>query len=273
MFRRRDGTAPPGGPSPAASAFATSANARSFIERSASGETQVLQQHLAKMFAEAGEALAGALPGLAVRLQLLDHGVDPRALLVELVERGLAAGGLSGLHVVADCANGAASQKSPSSWYAFDAGTARFYVLDADWTDSNVGTSNLYGQDYLNHWSPGDAEYEWLRADLAAHPGGLKFATFHFPLHSDNATEASDTYLQGTSSLEGLLASNGVDMVFNGHAHIYERNVAVPGGLTRSSFGTNSSTATRPPGARQSGSARRNPSRAENSSFTAIRSA
>src|SRR5437899_9961806 len=34
-------------------------NMRSFIERSASGETQVLQQHLARMFAEAGEALAG----------------------------------------------------------------------------------------------------------------------------------------------------------------------------------------------------------------------
>ncbi|MBA7471797.1 hypothetical protein ES703_60519 [subsurface metagenome] len=34
------------------------ANARSFIERSAAGETQVLQQHLAKMFVEAGEALA-----------------------------------------------------------------------------------------------------------------------------------------------------------------------------------------------------------------------
>jgi uncharacterized membrane-anchored protein YjiN (DUF445 family) len=34
-------------------------NMRSFIERSASGETQVLQQHLARMFMEAGEALAG----------------------------------------------------------------------------------------------------------------------------------------------------------------------------------------------------------------------
>jgi uncharacterized membrane-anchored protein YjiN (DUF445 family) len=34
------------------------ANVRSFIERSASGETQVLQQHLARMFVEAGEALA-----------------------------------------------------------------------------------------------------------------------------------------------------------------------------------------------------------------------
>ncbi|WP_291688564.1 DUF445 family protein [Bradyrhizobium sp.] len=33
-------------------------NARSFIERSASGETQVLQQHLAGMFVKAGEALA-----------------------------------------------------------------------------------------------------------------------------------------------------------------------------------------------------------------------
>ena len=35
------------------------ANANSFIERSASGETQVLQHHLAGMFVAAGEALAG----------------------------------------------------------------------------------------------------------------------------------------------------------------------------------------------------------------------
>jgi uncharacterized membrane-anchored protein YjiN (DUF445 family) len=34
-------------------------NTRAFIERSASGETQVLQQHLAKMLTAAGEALAG----------------------------------------------------------------------------------------------------------------------------------------------------------------------------------------------------------------------
>jgi uncharacterized membrane-anchored protein YjiN (DUF445 family) len=35
------------------------ANARAFFERSASGETQVLQQHLVRMFMAAGEALAG----------------------------------------------------------------------------------------------------------------------------------------------------------------------------------------------------------------------
>ena len=127
--------------------------------------------------------------------------------------------------------SGAATASYPTAYYAFDVGPARFYVLDADWTDSNVGTSNLYGQDYLNHWSPGTAEYEWLKADLAAHPGGLKFASFHFPLHSDNATEASDTYLQGANSLEGLLASNGVDIAFNGHAHMYERNAPALGNM------------------------------------------
>ncbi|WP_027581724.1 DUF445 domain-containing protein [Bradyrhizobium sp. Ai1a-2] len=35
------------------------ANVKDFIERSASGETQVLQQYMARMFVEAGEALAG----------------------------------------------------------------------------------------------------------------------------------------------------------------------------------------------------------------------
>ena len=34
-------------------------NARSFFERSASGETQVLEQYLVRMFVTAGEALAG----------------------------------------------------------------------------------------------------------------------------------------------------------------------------------------------------------------------
>jgi hypothetical protein len=126
---------------------------------------------------------------------------------------------------------GATTTDYPTAYYAFTVGSARFYLLDADWSDGNVGTSTLYGQDYLNHWQPGDAEYEWLKADLAAHPGGLKFASFHFPLHSDNATEASDTYLQGANALEGLLASNGVDMVFNGHAHMYQRNKAALGNM------------------------------------------
>ena len=37
---------------------------------------------------------------------------------------------------------------------------------------------------------------------------------------------ASDAFLHGPDSLEGLLSRYGVDIAFNGHAHIYERNNA-----------------------------------------------
>ena len=63
-----------------------------------------------------------------------------------------------------------------------------------------------------------------LENDLRTHPSQLKFAFFHYPLYSSNASEPGDTYLQGANSLEGLLARYGVDIGFNGHAHNYTRN-------------------------------------------------
>ena len=123
------------------------------------------------------------------------------------------------------CLNGSTSASYPSAWYAFDAGVARFYILDAAWADSNVGTSSDYGLDAAYHWASGKAEYNWLAADLAAHPGGLKFAFFHYPLYSDKSDHSSDTFLQGPGSLERLLSNNGVNIAFNGHSHIYQRNI------------------------------------------------
>ena len=140
------------------------------------------------------------------------------------------------------CANGANSQKSPSSWYAFDAGVARVYVLSAVWSDSNTGTSTDYGMDYAYRWQHNSAEYQWLQNDLQTHPSQLKFAVFHYPLYSDNATEPSDTFLQGSNSLEGLLESNGVNMVFNGHAHLYQHNAAPPGGVVSYTSGGGGAT-------------------------------
>jgi calcineurin-like phosphoesterase family protein len=125
-------------------------------------------------------------------------------------------------------------QNYASSWYAFDWGGARFYILEAAWADGQGG----YRGDFLAHWNgavagcePCGAELAWLKADLAAHAGSaLKFAFFHYPLHADSSSQGSDTYLDGAGSLEGLLAANNVGVVFNGHAHIYERNLPqIPG--------------------------------------------
>lgn len=129
----------------------------------------------------------------------------------------------------------------PSVWYAFNSGGARFYILNADWSSSNVGTApgGTYQVDRDYHWQPTSPEYQWLKADLEQNTNSVKFAFFHYPLRADSSTEGDDIYLQNDpntptsiDSLEGLLANNGVDLAFNGHAHIYQRNYAPPGGVT-----------------------------------------
>ena len=129
------------------------------------------------------------------------------------------------------CLEGTASADYPSAWYAFDAGPARFYILETSWDEANVGTASEYQMDYLYHWAPGSPQLEWLEADLAAHPSVLKFAFFHYPIYSDNPFESASPYLVGSDKLEGLLRARGVDIAFTGHAHIYERNLPSPSGL------------------------------------------
>ena len=99
------------------------------------------------------------------------------------------------------CVNGTTSANYASEWYAFDAGLARFYVLDAAWGDTNPGTATVYANDAAAHWTPGSA-----RVPVAAERPrrrtrrGLKFAVFHYPLYSDNKTESSDAPAAGTPS-------------------------------------------------------------------------
>jgi fibronectin type 3 domain-containing protein len=150
-----------------------------------------------------------------------------------------------------------AAAKYPSSWYAFTVGGVRIYILDADWTDvSPTGNPTLglgctsacpsYQVDRDEHWQQMSAEYQWLAKDLQGDQASrgadaMRMAFFHYPLRVDqnNYTTQQDVYLQnsaanpngGATSLEALLATNHVNLAFNGHAHLYERNVAPPGGV------------------------------------------
>ena len=129
------------------------------------------------------------------------------------------------------CVNGTNPSNYGSEWYAFSAGNTRFYILDSAWGDTNPGTADPYANDALAHFAPGTPEYTWLLKDLQAHPTQLKFAFSHYPFYSDNNTQLGDTYLQGATNLEGVLGQHGVQIVFNGHAHIYERNRASASGM------------------------------------------
>jgi hypothetical protein len=174
-----------------------------------------------------------------------DHGQGTTVLSVWPEPATTAgAGGVDSM-VTYPSVDGTTPGSYPTSYYAFSTGGVRFYLLDAAWGYTNVGHAGgascaadcaMYQVDHDLHWTASSAEYRWLVKDLAAHPSGLKFAFFHFPLHSDDGSEPGDTFLDNTpgrtGSLEQLLHGNGVDLAFNGHAHDYQRNIAVPGGVT-----------------------------------------
>ena len=111
-------------------------------------------------------------------------------------------------------------------------GQARFYVLTAAWADGTLAPVRHYQNDHDAHWKTTSEEYQWLKADLEAHPSALKFAFWHYPLYADSSSQPSDTYLQGgAGTLQGLLDTNNVAIAFNGHAHGYQRNAPDPAGL------------------------------------------
>jgi chitodextrinase len=187
-----------------------------------------------------------AVPGQSIAVHGVtgNHGLNSTFISVWPQSASAAASGGVYDMVYYPAGDGVNAANYPTNYYAFTTGGVRFYVLDATWGDSNTGTATggacgdhcaMYEVDHDKHWTTTSAEYQWLAADLAAHPGGLKFAAFHFPLRSDDASEPSDEYLQRTpgssATLEQLLHDNGVSLVFNGHAHIYQRNVAPPGGV------------------------------------------
>ena len=99
----------------------------------------------------------------------------------------------------------------------------------AAWADGTGG----YQGDFLAHWNgsvsgcgPCGAELTWLKSDLASHASTpIKFAFFHYPLHADNSGAAFG-HLPRRPERAGRAAwpTTTWIIVFNGHAHRYERN-------------------------------------------------
>ncbi len=111
------------------------------------------------------------------------------------------------------------SLPEPEYRYTFRYGNAQFFMLD---TNKPVGA--------------GTPQYEWLDAELAASKAEWKFAVHHHPIWSSDSNDYGDTS-KGSSTwgnpahrpLAGLYEKHGVDVVFNGHVHVYERTWPMTG--------------------------------------------
>jgi len=86
-------------------------------------------------------------------------------------------------------------------YYSFAKGRARFFVFDTNFMDPQ--------------------QIEWIGSTLRDSTDDWKIAVFHHPIYSDGDRHGPN--IQMRVVLEPLMVQHGVDVVFSGHEHIYER--------------------------------------------------
>jgi Calcineurin-like phosphoesterase len=86
-------------------------------------------------------------------------------------------------------------------YYSFKRGNAMFLALDSNY--------------------PEPQQIEWITQQLKSSGSTWKICYFHHPLYSHSRYHGPDSDLR--KLLEPILMQNGVQVVFNGHEHVYER--------------------------------------------------
>src|SRR3990172_9139287 len=86
-------------------------------------------------------------------------------------------------------------------YYTYTKGDIRLFVLDSNYMDPE--------------------QLKWLERELQNSGSPWKICYFHHPLYSSGGAHGSDTDLRGL--LEPLFVKYGVNVVFAGHDHFYER--------------------------------------------------
>jgi 3',5'-cyclic AMP phosphodiesterase CpdA len=86
-------------------------------------------------------------------------------------------------------------------YYSVARGAARFFFVDTNFMD--------------------DGQVKWIDAALKVATEDWKIVVFHHPIYSDGDRHGPNVALRVI--LEPMLIKHGVDVVFSGHEHIYER--------------------------------------------------
>ena len=86
-------------------------------------------------------------------------------------------------------------------YYAFRKGDVAFFALDSNYMDPK--------------------QLQWVEENLRSSQGKWKICYFHHPLYNDGRSHGPDTDLR--SQLVPLFERYGVNAVFSGHEHVYER--------------------------------------------------
>lgn len=118
---------------------------------------------------------------------------------------------------------------SRKGYYSFDLNGWHIVVLNSECVRGLHGITSRppdpYQDTVIVPGGCGDAspQYQWLQADLQAHPAQCTLAYWHRPVYP-TALPATTTGAGATiGNMWKLLEAHGVDVILTGHTHVYQR--------------------------------------------------
>lgn len=105
----------------------------------------------------------------------------------------------------------------------YDTYNGMFYSFDYD----NAHTAVINSNDLCADGTLSTVQYTWLKEDLAASDAEWKFVAIHEAVYSDGQHFAEEKVCALRDQLGRLMPELGVDVVFQGHDHVYFRTDAL----------------------------------------------
>jgi hypothetical protein len=105
-------------------------------------------------------------------------------------------------------------------FYSANAVVAGLDVSRRGYYSFDVGGWHVISLNSSDGSPPSQAQLDWLRADLSAHKTNCMLAYWHHPRFSSGAAHGNNANMD---AFWRILFDNGVDVVLNGHDHVYER--------------------------------------------------
>jgi hypothetical protein len=91
--------------------------------------------------------------------------------------------------------------------------------------------------EYIGGCGPDSPEGKWLAKELKKSPETCSIAAWHHPLHTSGEYNGDQATIDRAQPLWDAIDAGGVDIVLNGHDHIYDRFAPI-GGVTEFVVGT-----------------------------------
>ena len=99
--------------------------------------------------------------------------------------------------------------KTAGIYYSFDYNNAHFAILDSNKLGDDEGLST--------------EQIEWLKADMNASDADWKFVALHKAPYSNGSHYDDDDVIAIREQLQSLMPELGIDIVFQGHDHVFMR--------------------------------------------------